>query len=45
MKSAIYMDGKRFIETEFTSENDFERVIKEPVEKYKKVDRMTWEED
>jgi len=29
MKSAIYMDGKRFIETEFASEEEFEKVIKE----------------
>jgi hypothetical protein len=29
MKSAIYMDGKRFIETEFKLEEDFERVVKE----------------
>ena len=29
MKSAIYMDGKRFIETEFKTEEDFERVVKE----------------
>jgi len=29
MKSAIYMDGTRFVETEFKSEDDFEKVIKE----------------
>lgn len=29
MKSAIYMDGKRFIETEFASEEAFERAIKD----------------
>lgn len=29
MKSAIYMDGKRFIETEFTLEEKFEKVVKE----------------
>jgi hypothetical protein len=28
MKSAIYMDGKRFVETEFASEEAFEKVIK-----------------
>ena len=27
MKSAIYMDGKKFAETEFRSEQDFESVI------------------
>ena len=45
MKSAIYMDGKRFVESDFVPEEDFERAIEELVEKYKKVDRMTWEED
>jgi len=29
MKSAIYMDGKRFIETEFASEEAFEKAIKD----------------
>ncbi|HLD38084.1 MAG: hypothetical protein US35_C0014G0015 [Parcubacteria group bacterium GW2011_GWA2_37_10] len=29
MKSAIYMDGKRFAETSFTTEEDFEREVKE----------------
>jgi predicted transport protein len=29
MKSAIYMDGKRFIETEFTTEEAFEKAIKD----------------
>jgi predicted transport protein len=29
MKSAIYMDGKRFIETEFALEENFEKVVKE----------------
>jgi hypothetical protein len=29
MKSAIYMDGKRFIETEWKAEEDFERTIRD----------------
>ena len=29
MKSAIYMDGNRFIETEFKTEEDFEKIVKE----------------
>ena len=29
MKSAIYMDGKKFAETEFKYEADFERIVKE----------------
>lgn len=29
MKSAIYMDGNRFIETEFTTEEEFEKIVKE----------------
>ena len=29
MKSAIYMDGNRFIETEFKIEEDFEKIVKE----------------
>jgi hypothetical protein len=29
MKTAIYMDGEKFTETDFVSEDDFERVIKE----------------
>lgn len=29
MKSAIYMDGKRFVETEFKTKEDFERIAKE----------------
>lgn len=29
MKSAIYMDGKKFEETEFRTEDDFEKIVKE----------------
>uniref|UniRef100_A0A832DKJ2 DUF5655 domain-containing protein n=1 Tax=Ignavibacterium album TaxID=591197 RepID=A0A832DKJ2_9BACT len=29
MKSAIYMDGNRFIETEFKTEEEFEKIVKE----------------
>jgi len=29
MKSAIYMDGSRFIEIEFEREEEFEKVVKE----------------
>ena len=29
MKSAIYMDGNRFIETEFKTEDEFEKIVKE----------------
>jgi len=29
MKSAIYMDGKRFIESEFKLEEEFERIVRE----------------
>jgi len=29
MKSAIFMDGKKFAETEFKYEPDFERIVKE----------------
>jgi predicted transport protein len=29
MKSAIYMDGQRFIETQFSLEADFEKIVKE----------------
>ncbi len=29
MKSAIYMDGNRFIETEFITEEEFEKIVKE----------------
>ena len=29
MKLAIYMDGNRFIETEFKSEEEFEKIVKE----------------
>jgi len=29
MKSAIYMDGNRFTETQFNSEEDFEKIVKE----------------
>ncbi|MEM2139213.1 MAG: DUF5655 domain-containing protein [Candidatus Woesearchaeota archaeon] len=29
MKSAIYMDGNRFIETEFTTEEEFEKIVKD----------------
>ena len=29
MKSAIYMDGEKFVETEFKTEEDFEKVVRE----------------
>jgi hypothetical protein len=29
MKSAIYMDGKRFIETDFDKEEDLEKIVRE----------------
>jgi len=29
MKSAIYMEGEKFVETEFKTEEDFEKVVKE----------------
>ncbi|NCN99013.1 hypothetical protein COU62_02525 [Candidatus Pacearchaeota archaeon CG10_big_fil_rev_8_21_14_0_10_35_219] len=29
MKSAIFMDGEKFVETEFKKEEEFEKVIKE----------------
>ena len=29
MKSAIFMDGKKFVETEFKLEIDFEKIVRE----------------
>jgi len=34
MKSAIYMDGLRYIEKEFKTEEEFEKIVKENSKNY-----------